>query len=125
MNKQEIFTTVVSHLRRQGRKSLANNSCSYRGNDGAMCAIGCLIPDEEYNPAMEGMNLHGLRRQQLTPRSIADVYEHFELMLDLQFTHDFNDVVRWENRFKSIAEKNNLEYTPPSIVDTLRANSNE
>ena len=29
--------------------------CQYRTTDGRMCAAGCLIPDEKYEPAMEGM----------------------------------------------------------------------
>ncbi len=34
--------------------------CAYRGNKGRKCAIGCLIPDEEYNESMEGASASSL-----------------------------------------------------------------
>lgn len=29
--------------------------CQYRTTDGKMCAAGCVIPDEKYDPKMEGL----------------------------------------------------------------------
>ena len=62
MTPQEVFDTVVAALVKQGRKSLAENGdpsiskdCRYRGDDGLKCAIGHLIPDDEYAEWMEGM----------------------------------------------------------------------
>jgi len=52
MTPQEIFDTVVAHLLQQGKQS-KSNVCLYRSDDGLKCAIGALIPDSEYDPAME------------------------------------------------------------------------
>ncbi len=58
MTPQEIFDKVVNHLRAQGAKSemdhpVAGLMCAYRGIQGRMCAVGCLIPDADYLPTME------------------------------------------------------------------------
>lgn len=65
MNAQEIFDTVASHLLQQGRKAVSVlGSCRYRITAPAdvvlKCAIGCLIPDELYNPEMEGPGVSNL-----------------------------------------------------------------
>lgn len=45
MTLQEIFDTVVTHLRKQGERAMvvhdaALNGCAYRGDRGTMCAAG-------------------------------------------------------------------------------------
>ena len=68
MHKQEIFDTIVAHLRNQGKKA-ANGStvegrgqlqCKYRSDDGLKCAVGYLIPDDRYAKEMEGQDPFGL-----------------------------------------------------------------
>jgi len=55
MDNQEVYDKVKAHLFSQNRKSLdANGKCAYRGENGAMCAVGVLIPDAMYLPSMEG-----------------------------------------------------------------------
>jgi hypothetical protein len=55
MNAQEIFDKVVTHLRTQGKQAKnTSDDCVYRRPNGLMCAVGCLIPDELYDPALEG-----------------------------------------------------------------------
>lgn len=51
MNNQEFFDAVVKALVKQGVPSYSSEdeSCMYRGPNGVKCAIGLLIPDEEYN----------------------------------------------------------------------------
>lgn len=61
---QEIFDGVCAQLAKQGGPSMAfiktkydldgSTACAYRGANGRMCALGVLIPDEEYNPKHEG-----------------------------------------------------------------------
>ena len=53
MNAQEIFDTVVTHLLTQGVRSANGDICLYRGPNGTSCAVGCLIPDEMYEPEMD------------------------------------------------------------------------
>lgn len=59
MNAQEIFDTVVRHLKTQGKQSrTSSGTCVYRKfeADGSVlkCAVGCLIPDDVYTPEMDG-----------------------------------------------------------------------
>ena len=58
MTEQEIFDTVLTHLREQGEAATsAGGSCRYRGANGTACAVGCLIPDELYDPLIEGLGV--------------------------------------------------------------------
>lgn len=57
MTNQEAFNIIVRHMRQQGKRSMSSDipgMCAYRGKDGTKCAVGALIPDEEYHPDMEG-----------------------------------------------------------------------
>jgi hypothetical protein len=63
MNKQkttlqELFDRICEHLLTQNRKAIEvtrqGEMCRYRGADGCSCAIGCLIPDDDYDPSIEG-----------------------------------------------------------------------
>lgn len=56
-DSQAVFNTVAEHLLRQGRKSLDNFACAYRGENGAKCAVGVVIPDTLYEPEIEGLAL--------------------------------------------------------------------
>ena len=56
---QTAFDKMLAHLRQQGRASVrtypsGSTSCRYRASDGAMCAVGCLIPDNAYDGDLEG-----------------------------------------------------------------------
>lgn len=49
-----ILDTMIEHLVTQGRPAMTDNgACHYRQYDGAMCAVGALIPDSLYDPHME------------------------------------------------------------------------
>jgi hypothetical protein len=57
LDKQQTFDRVLAHLRAQGVPATASPSggaCNYRTKDGRMCAIGVLIPDNLYDPRIEG-----------------------------------------------------------------------
>ena|ERR1700686_1536501 len=113
MEAQEIFDTVVNHLRTQGHKAknYADIACVYRARDGSKCAGGILINDEEYNPKMEKhlfdkvLNYYG-------PISLKErLLPHIELIMRLQSIHDTSEVKDWEQGFKNCAEDFNLIYT--------------
>lgn len=53
--RQLIFNQVKAHLFAQGGPSMRGGALGYRGENGRKCAIGALIPDELYEPAMEGL----------------------------------------------------------------------
>ncbi len=55
--QQEVVDVAAKHLREQGERSMCSAGgavCAYRGLEGRMCAIGCLIPDDRYKPGWEG-----------------------------------------------------------------------
>ena len=58
-----LFARISIHLVTQGRRSWGRppdgdeSCCLYRGPDGTMCAIGCIVPDELYRPDIEGLGL--------------------------------------------------------------------
>jgi hypothetical protein len=58
VNTQEAFDLVLQHLWNQNHTSRKpfGGMCAYRGQHGAKCAIGCLIPDDIYHSGMEGDN---------------------------------------------------------------------
>lgn len=44
---------IAEHLAAQRKVAIQGEHCAYRSTDGAMCAVGCLIPDELYESRME------------------------------------------------------------------------
>ena len=99
MNQQEIFDKVATHLIAQGKQSLGSREdthakgCAYRGDDGTMCAAGCLIPGDEYKPDFEGIPWNSIAKDIPTfanaPQGVHD------LITSLQGVHD--DDFFWEN----------------------------
>jgi hypothetical protein len=98
--RQEWFNKAWTGLKSQGFKRSVNSSdtCYYRGTEGRRCAIGWLMPDENYRPEFEGTAA--------TPAIIAacgiepDVNNHAWLT-ELQCAHDHG-------------------YTPEEMVRRLR-----
>lgn len=111
---QQLFDTVVNHLRQQNSRSTnGDDACLYRDLQGRKCALGCLIPDENYLPDMESKTLSGLLRGDLLPISLRDeLTTHLRLLSELQNTHDYVDVQFWEERFQNVAKDFGLEYPP-------------
>lgn len=125
MKAQDIFDTVVAHLRQQNAKALATSDslgphCVYRAADGKKCAAGCLIPNDLYDPKMEGKAFVCLATM-ATPELNMDfpkLRAHFadtdhNLIGDLQEVHDKYEVGDWEALFKRLAGKKGLTYTVP------------
>lgn len=83
--RQEVFEFVTKFLIAQGKPSRASDGkCAYRGVEGRMCAVGCLLPDEDYHKSMENKPVEFLimrhRRDYLLP--------HGFLLEMLQLAHD-------------------------------------
>jgi len=59
-NLIKMSETIRDHLTKQRMKSMAayggnmTQDCAYRGGNGLMCAVGCLITDEAYFEGLEG-----------------------------------------------------------------------
>jgi hypothetical protein len=111
---QEIFDTVVAHLRKQGCKSEDDDGCLYRSPNGLSCAVGALIPKYAYSPEMENKALQKLLDSKLLPLDLQDEFtEHHALLSDLQDLHDVIPVSLWEVEFRKTATRFNLGYTAP------------
>lgn len=134
MTEQEIFNKVYLHLKGQGCKAgtmTASKSfnCAYRGPNNTSCAVGCLIPDELYDPEIEGVGVGrigrigglggmGLNykseklRAILTEIGLAD---HLRFLVKLQLAHDGSEAIEevFEN-LEKLAKASNL--TIPEAV---------
>jgi hypothetical protein len=94
LTNQQAFDQVVTHLAQQGRRAMgpakwdqSAEVCKYRGPDGTKCAAGVLIPDELYDPEMEGDGiLVLLGRYERVRETLSDVRPG--LLSALQRAHD-------------------------------------
>lgn len=115
MTRQEIFDKVAAHLLTQGRRSVDDetNECVYRHRDGAMCAVGCLIPPELYDPKMEGVSVdHSPRvKRALNDVGIVLDSEMDRFLRDLQLIHDEARPEDWKVELIDFAVQHNLSYT--------------
>lgn len=119
MNKptsnQEVFDTVIAHLRQQKVQAKLRMGCAYRGANGTKCAFGVLIPDELYRPSMEGKTAETVCEQYhevggLFPQEVRP------LLAGLQALHDDHDTFdnHWfEDHARAIARERGLTYTAP------------
>lgn len=102
-SKQETFNIVARHLLAQGLKSLGpdGEGCAYRGDDGWLkCAAGVLIPDGDYDPDMEGFDVHCSLVRPVLERQGHDL----DLAHDLQVTHDEFEPEEWPDKLREVAD---------------------
>ncbi len=102
MEPQEAFDKMVSHLRKQGEQSKVRigKKCLYRSDTGLKCAVGCLIPDEDYCSDMENQgasSFRGFPTFKGWPAATLDV------MSNMQGMHDNTLVRGWERGFSDVA----------------------
>jgi hypothetical protein len=90
VSAQAIWERVANHLLQQGMASLSNETatCAYYGRDGLKCAIGILIPENEYTPTVEGQPILNLFDRYYCPPTLYKMRQFRELMCDLQRLHD-------------------------------------
>ncbi len=127
MNKQEIFDKVAKHLLNQNKKSMlyrsdgTENYCLYRSPEGLSCAVGCLIPDEYYEPFIENRSVDDndvikiLIKSNVIKRLDYEYDEIFPLLQTLQTIHDDHDTVEWYELLKDFAKKNKLKFNMTRI----------
>lgn len=116
MTNQEAFNIVVTGLRKQGEPSIAHGTCLYRHPDGIKkCAIGFLIPDDEYKPSFDGPGIYLSDIIRQTP-ALGNLDEY--LLADLQLAHDYGAApfpwlgAAMEYRYHLIASKYHLTVPP-------------
>lgn len=114
MNNQELFDKVAKHLLTQKAKSFDSQRerCMYRGPGGLCCAIGCLIPNEKYEPWLEGKgttNIDVIAAAGLTEGNR-------ELAYRLQLIHDNNEPEEWSERLTELAAVFKLEFNKTELL---------
>lgn len=116
-NNQAIFDTVVNHLRKQKVQSLDDEGrCVYRGNNGAMCAVGCLIKDEFYDKKIEHLPVRNPDVvSALVKSGLVINHNTIGLLGDLQYIHD-SEGIDMEEKFKQYAGHYGLTYSEPEKV---------
>ncbi len=109
MNKnKQAFETVKNHLLTQNEKATTHNglSCRYRGDDGLKCAIGCLIPDDQYDPTLEGNALiynEGLRALPCMGGLDINLMDALQTVHDCFAPHSWaTDLDKVENKFAEL-----------------------
>lgn len=119
MTNQEAFDKVVAHLFTQRAKSVQGGECRYRmvTEDGEfrMCAIGALIPANEYHPKLEGKTVVEIQPYVPALRGLDTM-----LLRRLQTVHDgigtasygldTRDLKYLESKLRGIANMHGLEY---------------
>lgn len=88
----EVIDLVTKHLLCQNKRSATildgKSMCLYRGPDGTKCAVGVLIPDEEYSVYFENkIPVH------LDCPSLRDI--DLAVLNKLQAIHDNVDPAQW------------------------------
>lgn len=109
MNPQQVFDKVALHLLTQNKKSitlgLAGPGCAYRGAGNTSCAVGCLIKDEHYDPALEGCGIHGAALRNAVAKSIgvdALSLEMEDMLQGLQCVHDNRQPSGWREALREV-----------------------
>lgn len=132
MNKQEIFDKVTVHLLTQKKKAQRVNNlslfvsvnpespiCTYRSPEGLRCAIGCLIPDELYDPVIEGISLNIVTisedtgtEQESGANKLLEILSiigiernNLKFLRDLQDVHDGSGVGDWKVILRCVANE--------------------
>lgn len=111
---QDIFNVVWAHAKLGKRSAVsiteANEThtpiCRYRmtiNGEVRKCFIGCLIPDDQYTPALESA---GFERAMLAADISQDVKKNDLFML--QRIHDDNEPNEWLRLLEGYAEEYHL-----------------
>lgn len=99
MENKEVFEIVRQHLMAQGAKSFRGARCAYRGADGLMCAVGVLIPDDQYQESMDA-KISQLPDIQKSCPALRTV--NYGLLAELQWLHDCVWPVDWAERLEKL-----------------------
>ncbi len=107
--RQEIFNTVVPHLRRQKYRSKSSKGylCSYYGLRGRKSAVGVLIPESVWEPSMNHLTLSLIHQKYalVLPDYFND-YLMREFLLQLEIAHNMllekaNQRQKWKKKFEA------------------------
>lgn len=112
MTPQQVFDKVARHLLTQRKRSLKGQGgpCAYRGDDGAACAVGCLMTDDEAKKAdAHAMGaVREIAKVGLLPTRLAP---HVRLLDALQDVHDMGELHEWADELRELARRRKLRVT--------------
>ena len=102
---QEWFNIIWEHAKK-GQKSMAHARCAYRGDGGAKCFVGAVIPDDEYFPIMEDVGAAMLTVVRACPPCLRHASKSERSFLNLcQRVHDRDRVEEWGKLLVQVAHK--------------------
>jgi hypothetical protein len=109
---QSVYNQVRRHLLTQNARASQNGSvsCHYRTKTGLKCAVGCLIPDEDYTPALEGRSVQSAEVRAVL--GIPKYSPYTEMLADLQFVHDVKPIEEWDAALQRVARQHDLNPVP-------------
>lgn len=106
--RQTAFDKISAHLVKQGRRARASEGvriCQLKTDEGLQCAVGCLIPDEDYRIELE----HYLVRELVSEVPCLRGLDA-QFLRDMQLIHDKEKVENWPRMLRQYARKNELVY---------------
>lgn len=111
---QAVFDKAWRGLQAQGfEQSMRPGSediedfCAYRGEDGRRCAIGHAIPDDRYDPEVEGLPASACVNRGMLPDVFAAPIgsEAYHFLNSLQMAHDTSpNSPLMERKLRSVAD---------------------
>ena len=115
--RQEIFETVAKHLFSQGHRAKNKDGlCSYR-SDGLKCAVGVLIPDNEYreefdnDPADDNSVKYLCQRFDYFQNKFGHDISFFERLQGVHDDkHNWDSNIRMRDALKEVAIKYQLDH---------------
>lgn len=131
LTNQQIFDTVLTGLRAQGRASFYRTKatelqtiCLYRGKDDAgnvtKCAAGLLIDDADYRESFENMPADMVYAEGGFADKVSRKGNSLALLTDLQLAHDERlargSFEQWETKMGTVAERFGLAYSAPATA---------
>lgn len=116
MTNLEVIAKVRTHLLTQKDRAYEGGQCRYRTTSGLRCAIGCLIPDEAYEPDFEDTGLGPIgnysktgieaqRAQQAILTAAGLTQAQQALGYKLQCLHDNEALADWDRLLTILAQE--------------------
>lgn len=118
MTNQEAFDKIATHLMTQRTRARSNDDvmCAYRNARGQSCAVGCLIPDDVYQPYMEGQRVSSLIHTYPKIRELFLGVDQ-QLLYTLQVLHDRYEPETWKHELR---ERGKLYKLDTSVLDKFQ-----
>ena len=112
---QQVFDKVALHLLTQKKPSMNGSECMYRGADGTMCAVGCLIKDEHYDDYIESKGVASDYVVEVLAKSLntdkSTISGYVGMLTNLQILHDARGPDIWLMGLRDLASTYGVEWT--------------